>query len=76
VKRNPFTDKVLPVCAVAVSVALAVSFDYRTIFTAQGGANYFSIILIVITFVAVPAIAYRHYYRALGTTPADPSQSR
>ena len=43
-----------------VSVALAVSFDYRTIFlTAQGGANYFSIILIVITFVAVPAIAYR-----------------
>jgi amino acid transporter len=63
VKRNVFTDKVLPIIAVTVSVALAVSFDYRTIFlTAHGGANYFSIGLIVITFVAVPAIAYLHYY--------------
>jgi amino acid transporter len=64
VKRNVFTDKVLPIVAVAVSVALAVSFDYRTIFlTPHGGANYFSIVLIVITFVVVPAIAYVHYYR-------------
>ena len=63
-KRNAFTDKVLPIVAVAVSVALAVSFDYRTILlTPHGGANYFSIVLIVITFVVVPAIAYLHYYR-------------
>jgi amino acid transporter len=63
VKRNAITDKVLPVVAVAVSVALAVSFDYRTIvLTPNGGVNYFSIVLIVITFVVVPAIAYLHYY--------------
>lgn len=69
-KPNPFTDKVLPVAAVAISVALAVFFDYRTIFlTAQGDANYFSIILIVITFVVVPAVAYVHYYRTRGTAP-------
>ena len=37
VKRNPFTDKVLPVAAVAISVALAVSFDYRTIFLTAAG---------------------------------------
>jgi amino acid transporter len=66
IKRNPFTDKVLPVVAVGTSVALVVSFDYRTIFlTAQGGANYFSITLTVLTFIAVPAIAYRHYYRTV-----------
>jgi amino acid transporter len=65
VRRNPFTDKVLPVAAVTISVALAVSFDYRTIFlTANGDANYFSITLTVLTFIAVPAIAYVHYYRA------------
>lgn len=64
VTPNPFTDKALPVVAVAISVALAVFFDYRTIFlTAQGHANYFSIVLIVVTFIAVPAIAYVHYYR-------------
>lgn len=63
VKRNAFTDKVLPIIAVAVSVVLAVSFDYRTVFlTAHGDANYFSIGLIVITFIAVPTIAYVHYY--------------
>jgi amino acid transporter len=66
VQRNPLTDKVLPIAAVAISVALAVSFDYRTIFlTGQGGANYFSIALIVVTFIAVPALAYLHYYRTL-----------
>jgi amino acid transporter len=64
VKRNAFTDKVLPVVAVVVSVALAVSFDYRTIFlTARGDPNYASIALIVLTFAVVPAIAYLHYYR-------------
>jgi amino acid transporter len=64
VKRNAFTDKVLPIVAVAVSVALAVSFDYRTIFgTPQGSVNYFSIVLVVVTFVVVPAVAYLHYYR-------------
>ena len=64
VKRNTFTDKVLPVIAIALSLALALSFDYRTILlTAHGGANYFSIALIVITFVVVPAMAYAHYYR-------------
>ena len=64
VKRNAFIDTVLPVVAVALSLALAVSFDYRTILlTPHGGANYFSIALIVITFVVVPAIAYAHYYR-------------
>jgi amino acid transporter len=64
VKRNAVTDKVLPIVAVAVSVALAVSFDYRTIvLTPHGDVNYFSIVLIVITFVVVPAIAYLHYYR-------------
>jgi hypothetical protein len=64
VKRNAFVDRVLPVIAVALSVALAASFDYRTILlTPRGGANYFSIALIVITFVVVPAAAYVHYYR-------------
>ncbi|OBK27232.1 transporter [Mycobacterium asiaticum] len=64
VKRNRFTDKVLPVAAVVISAALAVSFDYRTIILApHGGPNYFSIVLIVLTFVVVPAAAYMHYYR-------------
>lgn len=77
VQRNLFTDMVLPVTAVAISVALAVFFDYRTIFlTARGDSNYFSIILIVITFIAVPAIAYRHYYRTRETAAAQPSLSR
>jgi amino acid transporter len=72
VKRNAFTDKVLPVVAVVVSVALAVSFDYRTIFlTPRGDANYFSIALIVITFVVVPAVAYLHYYRYRERIPGD-----
>ncbi|MDT5136313.1 MAG: hypothetical protein QOD58_575 [Mycobacterium sp.] len=66
VERNPFTDKVLPVAAVVISVALAVSFDYRTlVLTPHGGANYFSIALIAITFVVVPAAAYVHYYRTV-----------
>jgi len=66
VRRSRLTDKVLPIAALAISAALAVSFDYRTIFlTAQGGANYFSIALIVVTFIAVPALAYLHYYRTL-----------
>jgi amino acid transporter len=64
VERNMVTDKILPVAAVAISVALAVSFDYRSIFMSRGGPNYFSIGLIVLTFVVVPAIAYVHYYRA------------
>nr|WP_255322571.1 APC family permease [Mycobacterium kubicae] len=63
---NAFTDKVLPITAVAISVALAMSFDYRTILlTAHGGPNYFSIALIVSTFVLVPAAAYVHYYRSV-----------
>jgi len=66
VRRNPLIDKVLPIAAVAISVVLAVSFDYRTIFrTAQGSANYFSIVLIVLTFIVAPALAYLHYYRTL-----------
>jgi amino acid transporter len=65
VKRNAFTDKVLPVIAVALSLALAASFDYRSILvTSHGRANYFSIALIVLTFVVVPVIAYVHYYRS------------
>jgi amino acid transporter len=72
VKRNAFTDKVLPVVAVVVSVGLAVSFDYRTVLlTPQGGVNYFSIVLIVMTFVVVPAIAYLHYYRRRQQIPVD-----
>lgn len=68
VTRNVFTDTVLPVVGVAISIGLAVSFDYRTIFyLPQGGANYHSIGLIVITFVVVPAIAYLHYYRTSQT---------
>lgn len=64
-QRNPLTDKVLPVVAVVISGALAVSFDYRTILlTPRGGANYFSILLLVVTFLAVPAAAYIHYYRS------------
>ena len=72
VQRNPLTDKVLPIAAIAISVALAVSFDYRTIFlTAHGRANYFSIILILLTFIVVPAMAYVHYYRTLGSQARD-----
>ncbi|OBJ82702.1 APC family permease [Mycobacterium asiaticum] len=66
VKRNSFTDKVLPVAAVVISAALAVSFDYRTlVLTPDGGPNYFSIVLIAATFVVVPAAAYVHYYRTV-----------
>jgi len=77
VRRNTFTDKVLPIAAVAISVALAVSFDYRTlILSPHGGPNYYSIVLIVLTFVVVPAIAYVHYYRtAGGTYSTSPSSS-
>ncbi|WP_308207146.1 APC family permease [Mycobacterium szulgai] len=65
-KRNPYTDVVLPITAVVISIALFVSFDYRTILlTPQGSANYFSITLIVATFGVVPAIAYLHYYRTI-----------
>ena len=73
VKRNTLTDKVLPVIAIVISIGLAVSFDYGSIFVSLGGPNYFSIILIALTFVAVPAIAYLHYYRA--TRPAWPDIS-
>jgi amino acid transporter len=65
VKRNAFTDKVLPVIAVVISVVLAVSFDYRTIFVTHDGPNYFSIALIAINFTVVPAMVYLHYYRAI-----------
>jgi amino acid transporter len=65
VKRNTFTDMVLPIVAVVISVALAVSFDYRTLFLTRGGPNYFSITLILINFVIVPAVAYLHYYRVI-----------
>jgi hypothetical protein len=69
VKRNTFTDKVLPIVAVTVSVGLAVSFDYRSIFlTPHGSANYFSIGLIVITYIVAPAITYLHYYRTSDLT--------
>ncbi|ORV41595.1 transporter [Mycobacterium conspicuum] len=72
VRRNALTDKVLPVVAVVVSVALAASFDYRTILlTPQKGVNYFSIALIVITFVVVPAATYRHYYRQRQRLPSN-----
>ncbi|MCV7340408.1 permease [Mycobacterium haemophilum DSM 44634] len=66
VKRNAFTDRVLPIAAVVVSVGLAVSFDYQSIFLARGSPNYFSIALIAITFIGIPAIAYLHYYRTSG----------
>jgi len=63
VKRNAFTDKVLPIVAVTVSIGLAMSFDYRTVFLVpHRGPNYPSIGLIVVTYVVVPAIAYLHYY--------------
>lgn len=72
VRRNAFTDRVLPVAAVVISVALAVSFDYRTlVLRPHGGPNYFAIVLIVVTFVVVPAIAYVHYYRM-----AEPGEDR
>jgi amino acid transporter len=63
VKRNVLTDKVLPIIAVVVSAALVVSFDYRAIFVTRGGLNYFSIALVVITYIVVPAVAYLHYYK-------------
>ena len=76
VKRNAFVDRVLPVIAVALSVALAASFDYRTILlTPRGGANYFSIALIVITFVVVPAVAYAHYAEAYAQAVKKPAES-
>lgn len=37
VRRNAFTDKVLPLVAIVVSVGLAVSYDYRCIFLVRGG---------------------------------------
>ncbi len=41
VRRNAFTDKVLPLVAIVVSVGLAVSYDYRCIFLVRC-PNYFS----------------------------------
>jgi amino acid transporter len=66
VKRNVLTDKALPIVAIVVSAGLVVSFDYRTIFVSRGGLNYFSIALVVITYVVVPAVAYLHYYKREG----------
>lgn len=63
VRRNAFTDKVLPVIAVVISLALAVAFDYRSIFATGSGPNYFSITLVVATFIVVPALTYVHFYR-------------
>ncbi|WP_275579509.1 APC family permease [Mycobacterium riyadhense] len=65
VRRNTFTDKVLPVVAFVISIGLAVSFDYRSIVLSRSQPNYFSITLIVITFIVVPVLAYLHYYRAI-----------
>ncbi|MFV3452127.1 APC family permease, partial [Mycobacterium tuberculosis] len=73
VRRNAFTDKVLPLVAIVVSVGLAVSYDYRCIFLVRGGPNYFSIALIVITFIVVPAMAYLHYYRIIRRVGDRPS---
>ncbi len=53
---NAFTDKVLPLIAIVVSVGLAVSYDYLLL--VRGGPNYFSIALIVITFIVVLAMAF------------------
>lgn len=64
VRRNTFTDNVLPVIAFVISIGLAVSFDYGSIFSTRSGPNYFSITLIVITFIVVPALTYLHYFRA------------
>jgi amino acid transporter len=79
VRRNVLTDRVLPIIGVVVTVALVVSFDYRTIFVARGGLNYFSIALVVITYIVVPAVAYVHYYKrspgraAAGVRPSGPA---
>ena len=73
VKRNTFTDNVLPIVAVAISVVLAVSFDYRTIFLTRGSANYFSITLIAINFIVVPAMVYLHYYRKIRQVGDQPT---
>ncbi|MFV0496332.1 APC family permease [Mycobacterium sp.] len=60
-----FTRTVLPVAAVTISAALAVSFDYRTILLVpDGGPNYFSIALVVTAFVVVPTAAYLYYFRS------------
>ncbi|BBX96666.1 APC family permease [Mycobacterium lacus] len=72
IRRNAFTDKALPIVAVVVSVGLAVSFDYRSIFLTRAGPNYFSIALVASTFIAVPTLAYLHYYRTLGRVGAGP----
>ncbi|BBX73357.1 putative transporter [Mycobacterium shinjukuense] len=72
VKRNAFTDNVLPIVGVLVSIGLAVSFDFRSIFLSAGNPNYYSISLVVITFAVVPAIAYRHYYTILRRTDDAP----
>ncbi len=72
VRRNAFTDKVLPLVAIVVSVGLAVSYDYRCIFLV-GWSEYFSIALIVITFIVVPAMAYLHYYRIIRRVGDRPS---
>lgn len=76
VRRNAFTDKVLPLVAIVVSVGLAVSYDYRCIFLVRGGPNYFSIALIVITFIVVPAMAYLHYYRIIRRRVGDRPSTR
>lgn len=71
VTRNTVTDRVLPIIALVVTVLLAVSFDYRTVLLApDGGPNYFSIALIVISFIVVPGAAYWHYHRAHGNAAA------
>ncbi|WP_264078947.1 APC family permease [Mycobacterium szulgai] len=64
IPRNWFSDKVLPMVAFVISIVLAVSFDYGSLFSSRGRPNYFSITLIVITFIVVPALTYLHYYRA------------
>lgn len=63
VRRSKLTDVVLPVVALTVTIVLAVSFDYRTILLDGGFPNYFSIGLLVVSFVVVPAFAYLHYHR-------------
>lgn len=72
VRRGVLTDRILPIAALLITVLLAVSFDYRTIVLEKTGhPNTFSIVLLVVSFVLVPALAYGYYYRSLRKSGAQ-----
>lgn len=58
-KRNVFTDVIIPILAFVLSAFLIVKFNWVGSFTyADGGANYFAIVAMLIGYIVLPLALY------------------